>query len=379
MLLTFARSLSIPNLERCDLGRLCYNRPTWTVGASMVVTTASEASPPWQGRLRPLEPVRDLGDVSRLISEAFASEMDERGQAVLRELRWMARLSPLVWWLSQVDPEFRDAFRGFVWEVPGAQGRGAQVVGNANVNRAPGNRAWYIVCNVVVAPEYRNRGIGRQLTAAATDEAADLGAQGVLLQVHRDNRPAVHVYTGLGFREVSGEAELWADEVPPAAVFESVGYRVRPLRPEDGSRVYELARRAVPLEQQWIRPIQQGEYWPDALSRLAARTGDLLANRRTYRLVALAAGQRSLVPVALASVTANFGHKPHRLKLLLDPEHAGQVETPLLSRALHLLATAPLRPVHASLFTNDSAALKVLESYGFRERRTLLTMRRDFR
>ncbi len=345
----------------------------------MVVTIATEASQPRQGRLRPLEPVRDLRDVSRLIGDAFASDMDERGRAALRELRWMARLSPLVWWLSQADPEFRDAFRGFVWEAPGAAGQRARVVGNANVNRAPGNRQWYIVCNVVVAAEYRNRGIGRQLTAAATDEADGLGAQGVLLQVHQDNRPAMHLYLDLGFREVSGEAILWAEEVPPVAVVEGVDYQVRPAQPGDGPKIYELARQAVPLEQQWIRPLQQQDYWPDALSRLMTRTSDLLSNRTTYRLVALAPGRQGQVPVALASVTASFGRRAHRLALLVQPEHAGRVETHLLSRALHLLAAAPARPVRATLYTNGPAALKVLGSYGFRERRTLLTMRRDFR
>jgi len=344
----------------------------------MVVTTATEASPPWQGRLRPLEPVRDLHDVSRLISEAFASDMDERGRAALRELRWMARLSPLVWWLSQADPEFRDAFRGFVWEVSGAGGR-ARVVGNANVNRAPGNRQWYIICNVVVAPDYRNQGIGRQLTAAAADEAAGLGAQGVLLQVHRDNRPAMHLYLEQGFREVGGETDLWAEELRPVAVVDSVDYRVRPPHADEGYKLYELARQAVPLEQQWIRPLQRQDYWPDAISRLMVRMGATLSSRKAYRLVAVAAGSQGQLPVGLASVTVSFGRRAHRLALLVHPEHAGRVEMPLLSRALHLLAAAPERPVRATLHTTDPTAVKVLGSYGFRERRTLLTMRRDFR
>lgn len=329
--------------------------------------------------MRPIEPARDLRDVSRLISEAFASEMDERGRAVLRELRWMGRLSPLVWWLSQVDPEFRDAFRGFVWEVPGAPGQRRHVVANVNVNRAPGNRQWYIICNVVVAPAYHNRGIGRQLTTAAADEAAALGAPGVLLQVYRDNGPAMGLYTDLGFREVSGEATLWADELPSVTVVQGVGYQVRSLRPGDGLKIYDLARRAVPLEQQWIRPLQQQDYLPDALSRLLAGAGDLLAGRKTHSLVALAAGKHGQVPVALASVTADFGRKVHQLKLLVQPEDAGRVEAPLLSRALELLAAAPACPVQATLYTNDLAALKVLESYGFKEKRALLTMRRDFR
>lgn len=343
----------------------------------MVVTTATDASPPWQGRLRPLEPVRDLREVSRLIGEAFAAEMDERGRAVLRELRWMSRLSPLVWWLSQVDPDFRDAFRGFVWEVP--EGRRMRVVGNANVNRAPGNRQWYIICNIVVAPEHRNQGIARQLTTAAADEAADLGAQGVLLQVYRDNRPAMHLYTDLGFREVGGEAELWAEGVPAVAVVERVGYQVRPLEAGDGPKLHDLARRTVHLEQQWIRPIQQQDYATDGLSRFLAHTDDLLARRKSHRLVALATGPQGPIPVALASLRVSLGPGAHQLKLLVQPEHSGRVATPLLSRALQLLTTAPERPVQATLYSNDMAAWNELESYGFKERRTLLTMRREFR
>ena len=69
-----------------------------------------------QGGLRPMDPTRDLGIVADLIAGAFADELDERGRAALREMRWMARLTPLVWWWSQVDPSFRDAFNGFVWE-----------------------------------------------------------------------------------------------------------------------------------------------------------------------------------------------------------------------------------------------------------------------
>ena len=38
------------------------------------------------------------------------------------------------------------------------------------------------------------------LDDAATAEARELGARGVLLQVHEDNSPALHLYTSLGFQ-----------------------------------------------------------------------------------------------------------------------------------------------------------------------------------
>ena len=117
---------------------------------TMVVAVVEEARAKERGGLRPMEPVQDLGAIADLVGDAFADELDERGQAALREMRWMARLTPLVWWWSQVDPAFRDAFNGFVWEEPspGAVGgtRGSKrIVGNVSLNRAPGNRQRWII------------------------------------------------------------------------------------------------------------------------------------------------------------------------------------------------------------------------------------------
>ena len=55
-----------------------------------------------------------------------------------------------------------------------------------------------------------------------------------------------------------------------------------------------------------------------------------------------------------------------------------QVETALLSRALHMLAALPPRPVSVTVHRTDTPALEVLSGYGFHEQRTLITLRRDF-
>ena len=111
----------------------------------MALTAAVESR--WQERtgLRPIDPTRDLGAVADLMAVAFASEMGERGRAALQEMRWMSRLSPLVWWWSQADPAFHDTFSGFVWEEPSPPSNKQQIVGNVSLNRAPGNRRRWIM------------------------------------------------------------------------------------------------------------------------------------------------------------------------------------------------------------------------------------------
>jgi ribosomal protein S18 acetylase RimI-like enzyme len=324
--------------------------------------------------MRALDPSRDLGSVADLIAAAFAEELDERGRAALRELRWMARLSPLVWWWSQTDPTFQDAFNGFVWEDASPSGRGRQVVGNVSLNRAPGSRQRYIICNVVVDEAYRGQGIGRRLTEAAVAEAKVLGAEGVVLQVHRDNDPALRLYIDLGFREVAGEIDLQLDVAPSVALLDAPGYSLRAWQPSDGRAILRLAKNSTPLVLQWLRPVRAADYQPDWLSRLGRNLADLLAGRRTFRLCVLQGDGLA----GLMTVTAAFRSGSHRLDMLVHPDHAGRVEAALVSRALHLLASAPPRPVGITVHKEQDAALKVLRDYGFREGRTLLTQRKDF-
>jgi ribosomal protein S18 acetylase RimI-like enzyme len=339
----------------------------------MVVTTV-DAAQRTQGRLRPLDPARDLGAIANLIADAFADEMDQRGRAALREMRWMAHLSPLVWWWAQADPSFADAFNGFVWEEPVPKGRGRRVVGNVSLSRAPGNRQRWIICNVVVRGDYRGRGIGQQLVDAAIAEARRLRAVGVLLQVYQDNVPALRLYTHRGFQEATGETDLRLETVQPVAPVGAPAYRFRAWQLTDGEATYELAKLVTAPELQWLRPIQVGEYRPAWWDYLGQRLADLLAGRRTYRLSIL----KDERLVASMSATASFRRGEHRLALLVHPNHRGQVEAALVSRALHILSAMPSRPVRITVDQDHATLPQVLSEYGFQRQRTLLTLWKNF-
>ena len=349
------------------------------VRETMVVAVLEEARAKERGGLRPMEPVQDLGAIADLVGDAFADELDERGRAALREMRWMARLTPLVWWWSQVDPAFRDAFNGFVWEKPvqvalGESSGSKRIVGNVSLSRAAGNPQRWIICNVVVLKEYRGRAIGRRMMEAAVKEAQEIGAAGVLLQCHRDNTRALGLYTRMGFYEVSGEVDLRLDAVSSVAFLNAPGCEIRRWRPTDGQATFELAKQAIPAVLQWIKPVRAQEYRPDWLLRLWQGVSDLAAGRRTYRLVAQKDGRL----VAVMTLTAASRNGEHRMSLLVHPDHEGQVEGALVSRALYMLAATPSRPVQITAHTGDDEILKVLAHYGFKEQRTLLTMRKDF-
>jgi ribosomal protein S18 acetylase RimI-like enzyme len=339
----------------------------------MVVTTTEATWQP-EGGLRHMDPTRDLGSIANLIAGAFALELDDRGRAALRELRWMARLSPFVWWWSQADPSFQDALNGFVWEIPSPTGKGRQIVGNVSLNQAPGSRQRYIICNVVVQDAYQRQGIGRKLTEAAIAKAQELGAEGVVLQVYQDNLPALRLYTSLGFQKAAGETELRLGTVRSVAILDAPGYLFRPWRVADGQAACQLARLTMPSSQQWLRPVKAGDYQFSWWIRLGQWLADLTAGREIYRLSVL----RDDRLVAIMTVAVALRRHDHRLALLVHPDHAGQVEPALVSRALYMLTGIPSRPVRVTLDKTHTAALKVLHGYGFAEQRTLLTLSKDF-
>jgi hypothetical protein len=158
------------------------------------------------------------------------------------------------------------------------------------------------------------------------------------------------------------------------ALLDAPGYNLRAWQPSDGQATLRLAKRSVPVVLQWLRPLKAAEYQPDWLNRLGQRLGDLLAGRRSLRLCTQHEGE----VVGSMTVTAALRSGNHKLEMLIHPDHAGSVEPALISRALHVLASAPPKPIGITIFKEPDASLKVLRDYGFEVRRTLLTQRKDF-
>jgi hypothetical protein len=163
------------------------------------------------------------------------------------------------------------------------------------------------------------------------------------------------------------------DSLPSVAFLDTPRYHLRPWRAVDGQAVYDLAQSVTPKVLQWLNPIRAGDYQLDWLSRLMLRFSNLLAGQRIYRLAVLKEERL----VATMTVTAAFRRGEHRLALMVHPDHTGKVEPTLVSRALYMLSAVPARPVKAVVGISHTAARSVLREYGFKERRTLLTLSQD--
>jgi len=319
--------------------------------------------------LRPLEPSRDLAEVARLIQIAFADELDRAGRAALREMRNMSRLGPLLWWLDRASIEFSELLSGFVWVEEG------RIVGNITVSRAaPGSHRW-IISNVAVAEPYRGQGIARTLMDAAIELICEWGGKLITLQVRDNNAPALHLYRSLGFQEIFGTAYLRLDHVPEVEPqrFHSARLRPRHLTPSDARKDYELARSATPERVQIERPVRLARYRLGFEQTLADWTRHLAGGGPNLRLVLENNGRFE------ATITAETGTwwLESRIFLTVHPDLRSQVEKKLVSHALHYLKRWPRRITLVRHPTYHPEGIEALKSFGFREERTLVWMRRD--
>ena len=156
----------------------------------------------------------------------------------------------------------------------------------------------------------------------------------------------------------------------PLPVPHATGYDHRAWRPEDGSSAYELAGLATRSVLQWLTPVRRGEYCPGWWKRLEQRLGNVVTGRRTYRLVV----QRHKELVAMLTIAATPQKDASRLRLLVHPDHAGQVEEAIIDRGLRWLASTPSKPIVTEVDVRHRHALDVLRRHGFEEQRTLLTL-----
>jgi len=314
--------------------------------------------------LRPLDPGRDLGQLAKLIEEAFGDDLSEGGLAALRDLRILSRLGLLVFLMDRISPEFHEYLSGFVWIEDG------QVVGNVTVARAGSFSRRWMISNVAVARAYRGRGIGRQLVAAAIEQAQLAGGEDVLLRVRVDNDTARRLYESFGFKQVTAVVEMELPAVGAVMPVPAAGFTLRRRHYSEWRREMELARSAIPAGVQRLQPVRAAAYRLDLDRRLGRWLGHLFAGRSEHRL-AVAEGDRFL---ATMNVIIARWRGAHRLALMIHPDYQGRLDEMLISTGLHICGRYPGRSVRIKLTADYAEAIAVLRRYGFVEQRTLALM-----
>lgn len=317
--------------------------------------------------LRPIDVRRDLSEVADLIGNAFADELDQGGLSALREMRTLGQMGPFTQFLSRVSSDFYDMLGGFVWIEDN------HVVGNVTIQRADTYGQRWAIANVAVAPSFRGRGISRKLMAAALEYIAGRSGKWAVLQVRENNEIARGLYERMGFDTLGGIGEYRLDRVPTS--LNGGPLNVRPLQNNEWHAAYELAVANTPSLMQWWQSVRADDFQMHIERRLQESFLRLVGHSRVFRLaVPCTQGNRPFDAVAIVRAARWQGN--HSLCMVVHPERHGTLEATLLTCALQTLQHFPILPVDTRVQATHAPAVAALREMGFREIKTLLTMRK---
>ncbi len=314
--------------------------------------------------LRPMDPARDLAAIARVIEVAFSEELSPGGHLVMRDLYLLNTLSPLLWVLSRAMPSLYDYLGGFVWEEDG------RVVANVTLTRADNSGNQWIISNVAVLPTYRRRGIARALVEAAINHSRTKGGTRVLLQVRSDNPGAKRLYEELNFHYLESVTEMVAERVPTNQFLPPPNVDIIAPVANRWHEAYDVARAAVPLAVQRMRPLRTQSFRVPQRS-IGEMVRDLFIGAPRERWWAQVDGRVA----ALLTIERRPLHQSEQVEIMIHPQAIGHVETALINKLTERLNGH--RTVRATLAAELGEARQLLRSIGFRESRTLDHMMLD--
>lgn len=337
--------------------------------AAMYVLTDRAGEQRIERGIRPFDIGRDLRPVARLIAEAFADELDDQGEAALRELRILGHMSGLIRLLTRGTGELHDVFNGFVWVED------SQIVGNVTVQRAAGQSGRWQIANVAVAPNYRGRGISRALMETALAYIHEMGGSWAVLQVRANNTIARGLYQRMGFEEMGGSVEMYIDRAPRQINATSVP-QLQPFSASESQLLYELATSQHNAESQWWRGVRRSDFDVTLEQHIGEWLNQMVGRERIYRMTIRDFKSRFEGALLLK---ARRWRGVHDLQIWVRSEAHESYQQRLVLWALAKLIEYPIWPVKVALNTNQTVAQETLIEHGFIERNTLLTMRRHMR
>ncbi len=313
--------------------------------------------------VRPFDTYHDLDPVVELIAVAFGDKLDPAGQAVLDGMRRVARmglLRGLFWPLWGGE----GITQGFVWVEQGC------VVGNVSL-RCASQRGGFFIGNVVVHPDWQERGIASELMKAALEGISARGGRWVGLEVRMDNPVAVRLYEKLGFRKIGKTLRmlrpvglLWdGDSSPPLLR----SFSLRRGHGRDSAALVKLVRIVVPEPQRTLLELREGDYRPDWKRALDHW---LEGRRESWWMI-----EEGGAVCGAVRALCERGHYSDRLELLVSPGHDGRFETILVQKGMACLRSAPRKRVETVLPNPTESLIAALESVGFRELCVLVQMR----
>ena len=307
-------------------------------------------------KIRPLDLRQDQDEIAQLMGVCFTAELASRGGDYREQLDSARRLEPLMAVLGRFSDTFQHLFDGFVCEDQG------RIVAMVVVQQAGNDKTRWTISSVGTHPDYRRRGLARQLMTHAMEHAKTHGAEVCTLYVLAENQAAYDLYRNLGFIHYDSTTELKLEGTPRVQAKPAAGYRFRAMKIGEWQARYELAIQETPSEVQALLPVTEAQYRVSRLVQLVIPLLMRLQRLKSHPWAVEHEGQVVGYMHLYASRTAKI---PHDLKLAVVPAHRAELAEPMLTLALETLHEHPEGITLITVRTALTDLVSLLEQYGF--------------
>lgn len=284
--------------------------------------------------IREIQLPRDFSRISRLLSAAFEYPDNPEWTAQENEV---ARLSntvvtlqmswPVIKFFRLFSRRLRNSLLGYLWEEDG------EAVGLVTISRRGRGKNWQIE-SLGVLPEYRRRGIGRELAEAALALMRTRGGTFVVQSVPDGNLPVIELYKAVGLEKFSEVEDFTGtfDQAPPLPKVPD-GYRHKVVPMRDWKTGYDLTIQVTPALVQEFDPVTKDRFYISPGTRFLAQIfakmrGTLVED---FALIETATGEVQ----AMGYLRAEGKRGRHSLGVVASEEHADLVPF-LLDYALYV-------------------------------------------
>ncbi len=318
--------------------------------------TTMESHQPDGAHLRAVDVMRDMPTVLDLVEIGFRNELDPRGWKLLNQMRNITHQAGIL----RMRSALRSESAGFVWVEEG------NVVANLSLRMAlPRMTQGRLIGNVVVHPEYRGRGIGRELFEAAIRTARSEGARWIGLEVRKKNTVACGIYQRLGFRDVGSIYHLLRQENLPWPDDVVLNMPWRKSKPYDKNRWITLADTVYGHYQKRVLEIRDYQFAYGSLNRWVHLW--LNAQRESAWL------NHHVNPRFAVCAKTDRRYRFHVWNMLMHADEDEVTAREMVAKALSLTNHFPPWTVIA-LVANQEPLVTAMKREGFHIHRTLLQM-----
>ena len=318
-------------------------------------------------QLRPLNIVRDLPAVADLVEKSFADTMDTDGRNYIQQMRRAGQDNVFLRWASHAVETASMPLSGYIWEENG------EIIGNVSLIPYRHTRKKnYLIANVAVRPESRNRGIGRALTVTAMQHARHRRADETWLHVRADNPGAIELYRSMGFTELARRS-TWQAQPDRNAAAGNPGVIVTKRAARDWPAQETWLRRLYPDLLAWYQPLPWNSLRPGLGSAFYRFMSDYDVRHWVARAgTGTTVARTDSLPSAVVSWQAMTG-RSDRLWAAVPPQGSEDALTALLLHVRHQLHGREKISLEFPAGQYNAS----IEAAGFHPHRTLLWMKSD--